>query len=409
MDQYKLHDPTRACENKVFFVTANKVGSLLPAELLQEQLSKEQNSQLSIEAFITPEDLVGIGQSQIIAPDGKVLAMIDHNEEGYAFADIDLAGAGFDNKYRPDGTELTKQRRPELYQQLTAVTNKTPQHKKSFVNITPIMTNMAIFATYTSNEKAIEDVCHYIENNLSDIIQLPELFFVTDKTIINDDEQRVQISQLSKQVIEKVSAVLRPLQYLCTSLVIEENHQAVIISEHGLIAAQSQLHFCKRYPWASFADKFNIIELPLEQGNIKLIMLTADDANIPEIVNLAALHDIHLLLIPFDIQEPCEVKYNLLSRAAENRICIVAASREKSFVNDLSLDNSHNNSYSKNKIKAQKSTGLIVNLTMDSTLLPLWKSRKFNGYHNQPLVKLQYGKITKAVIHPIAACTKQVC
>jgi len=411
LDQGKLHDAARACENKVFFITANKVGSLLPAELLQEQLSKDQLSQqqsthLSIEAYISQEDLVGAGQSQIIAPDGKVLAIIDNNQEGYAFADIDLAGAGFDNQFRPDGTELIKQRRPELYQQLTAAIKQTPQHKKSFANMAPIMTNIAIFATYTSNEKAIEDVCHYIENNLSDIIQLPELFFVTDKTITDNAEQREQISRLSNQVIEQVSAVLRPLQYLCTSLVIEGNHQAVIISEHGLLAAQSQLHFCKRYQWASLAEEFNLIELTLEQGNINLIMLTADDVNIPEIVNLAALHDIHLLLVPFDIQEPCEVKYNLVSRAAENRICIVAASREKSFVNDLSVDNSHNNIYSKNKVKAQKSTGLIVNLTTESSLLPLWKVRKFNGYLNQPLVKLQYGKITKAVIHPIAAETK---
>jgi len=40
-------------------------------------------------------------------------------------------------------------------------------------------------------------------------------------------------------------------------------------------------------------------------------------------------------------------------------------------------------------------------------LLSQWKPLKSNGYTNQPLVKYQFGKITKAVIHPIAACSKQ--
>ena len=52
---------------------------------------------------------------------------------------------------------------------------------------------VALFATYKSNEQAIEDVCYYIENNLSDIIQLPELFFLSDKTIANDAIQRVEL------------------------------------------------------------------------------------------------------------------------------------------------------------------------------------------------------------------------
>jgi predicted amidohydrolase len=189
-------------------------------------------------------------------------------------------------------------------------------------------------------------------------------------------------------------------------LIIEGVHQAVLINEHGLLATQQQLHFCQRYQWTPLGDELTIIELPLEQGNIIIAMLTADDANIPEVVKVATLHGIHVLLVPFDIQEPSEVSYSLLSRAAENRICIVAASREKSFANQLAADNTSDNIYGKNKVKEQKSTGLIANLTTDPALLPQWRTRQFTGYINQPLVKLQYGKITKAVVHPIAACSK---
>ncbi len=405
IDQSHLHDPARAFENNIFIATANKVGSLIPLAQSQEYLSEQIQDDLA--SFN-----MAVGQSQIVSPDGKVLAKINNNDEGFTFADIDLpvvetdTKIGLNNKVRPDGTLITQQLRPELYQKLTANIKPAESIRKSLQQQVPITANVAIFATYKSNEHAIEDVCQYIENNLTDIIQLPELFFIADKDITNDAQQRAHIESLSKQLIEQVSAVLRPFQYLCTSLVIEGKHQAVLISDKGLLATQAQLHFCQRYQWTDLGDALNIVELPLEQGSICLAMLTADDANIPEIVKIATLHNIHLLLVPFDIQQACEVEYSLLSRAAENRICIVAASREKSFANDVITKTVTNNIYGKNKVKEQKSTGLIANLTTDPALLPQWRSQKFNGYINQPLVKLQYGKITKAVVHPIAACSK---
>jgi len=396
LDNSSLHGPARACENKVFVASANKIGSLISKEQIPPQ-------------DIAPEYHVGIGQSQIIAPNGKVLAKLAHNKEGFIFADIDMSECDMQtksNRYRPDGTEILSQRRPELYQQLIEPINQASSHADQ--NSVPVTANVAIFATYKSNEQAIEDVCHYIENNLSDIIQLPELFFVDDKVSTHNHDQRTQIESLSKKLIAQVSSVLRPFQYLCTSLIIEGMHQAVLISEHGLIATQQQLHFCKRYQWTELGDEINTIEIPLEQGLINAAMLTADDANIAEIVKVAALTGIQVLLVPFDIQEPCEVEYSLLSRAAENRICIVAASREKSLTDDLPTDNSPHNSHNQKKVKAKKATGLIANLTSDSPALAQWKSRKFDGYINQPLVKYQHGKITKAVIHPIAACNKLI-
>lgn len=392
IDHSNLHSPARACENKVFLAMANKVGALI---------SEEQMALFSEKNFIPQKHLLGTGDSQIISPNGKVLAKIANNEEGFIYADIDLNEST--NKIRPDGTELFKQQRPQLYQRLKLAIKQAPENE--CVNNTALSANVAIFATYKTDEQAIEDVCFYIENNLSDIIQLPELFFLADKKITPNSEQIIQLADFSNKLVIQVSSMLRPLQYVCTSLVIDGTHQAVLISEHGLFAAQQQLHFCQRYQWSALGDDLNIIELPLEQGSIKVAMLTADDANIPEIVKIAALNGIHLLLVPFDIQEACEIQYNLLSRAAENRICIVAASQEKSLsINSVSNNNKANGN--KSKQTPQKSTGLIVNLTTDFTLLTQWKSRKFDGYINQPIVKYQHGKITKAVIHPIAADNK---
>jgi len=428
LDQLDLHGPARACENGVFLATANKVGSLIP-QVKSQDAQKEESENFLAQDDIAQKYLVGVGQSQIVSPNGKVLAKIANNKEGFVFADIDLAevGVGTNNHLRPDGTDIIKQRRLELYQKLAVPIKALTLHEDADLqdnfhaelqgnvqgNKVPVTANVAIFATYKSNDIAIEDVCYYIENNLSDIIQLPELFFIADKAILNKAEQMAAVACLSKQLINQVSAVLRPFQYVCTSLVIEGKHQAVLINEDGLFAAQQQLHFCQRYQWTALADEVNIIQLPLEQGNINVAMLTADDANIPEMVNIVALGGIHALLVPFDIQESCEVEYSLLSRAVENRICIVAASREKSFITDSTVNNlpsntsptkkANNNSGNNKKSKPQKSTGLITSLTTYSALLAQWKSGKFTGFLNPPLVKHQQGKITKAVIHPAAA------
>jgi predicted amidohydrolase len=399
LDQSHLYDPARTCENKIFLACANKIGSLLPK---REPIQQEKSEIV----------LTGIGQSQIISPNGKVLAKMTSNVEGVIFADIDLAECGLQNKScRPDGTDIFKQRRPELYQYVISSINKPSSSTQISEYIqehkVPVTANVAIFATYKSNEQAIEDVCYYIENNLSDVIQLPELFFISDKKLLNNLEQRMQIEELSNQLIKKISLELRPFQYVCTSLVIDEMHQAVIISENGLFASQKQLHFCQRYSWTTLGEAVNFVKLPLEQGNINVAMLTADDANIPEIVNVVAASDIQVLLVPFDIQEPCEVEYNLIARAVENRICIVAASREKSFSANSSFNFVNNSTGNDKKIKSKKSTGLIINLTTDSDLLTQWKPDKNKSYINPPLMKQQQGKITKAVIHPIAACYKQ--
>ena len=410
-DQSHLNDFARAAENNLFVATANKIGSLRQQEQVQEYETAE-GDYFSSQSLRAEKHPIGVGHSQIVSPHGKVLAKLDHNEEGFVFADIDLAGVGLSNKLRPDGTKFIKQRRPELYQQQKLALQQAMEIETTLNHTLPKTANVAIFATYKSNEQAIEDVCHYIENNLSDIIQLPELFFIADKTITNNTEQLAQVACLCTALIKQISAVLRPFQYVCTSLVIDGAHHAVLISEQGIFATQQQLHFCHRYQWTALGDELGIIELPLEQGVIKVAMLTGDDANIPEMVKLAALNNIQVLLVPFDIQEASEVEFSLLSYAAEHKICIVAASREKSFAEpapaDSSADASVKNrdtaeggSSNKKKVKQKKSTGLIANVPAESTLLNPWQSDKFNGYINKSLVKYQHGKITKAVIHPL--------
>ncbi len=62
--------------------------------------------------------LHGAGESQVVAPDGTVVAIAPRTGEAIVVADIDVALA--DDKTRPDGTDVMRSRRPELYAPLGA-------------------------------------------------------------------------------------------------------------------------------------------------------------------------------------------------------------------------------------------------------------------------------------------------
>ncbi|SEL13755.1 Predicted amidohydrolase [Colwellia chukchiensis] len=370
-EQIALFEPARAWQNQVFVATSNKIGCLAAqkSQLTDTEQVLYNNDEIAVQ---------GYGYSQIIAPNGQVLAQIAHREEGIAFADIDVSRAGL-TQYRQVSENIALQ-----YVILDA----------AHLSAVPETLNVAIFATYKSMQQAIEDVCHYIENNLTDIIQLPELFFLTDKNIAADKNNLASLADISHSAISRISAVLRPLQYVCTSLIIEGYHQAVLISADGLIASQSQLQYCQRYPWSEPINSLNIITLPFEQGSIKLAMLTGDDAINPEIVAMAAKRDIALLLVPFDLQTAQESDFNLLAIGAEHKLCLIVASREKSFIN--AADNA--------SAKANKSTGFIANFAINKTSLTQLTSARFANFNRKTLIKQQHGKITKALVFP---ATKQ--
>ena len=429
-DQSAYHDPTRALENNLFIATANIVASQstpmndLTVNELVNDISKNDSSSHDGYGNDSYNNVInGCGQSKIISPQGEILASLNNNEAGFVYADIDLTAqthnlnaiqnapadqkignsqlVGLIHKCRPDGTAYNDQVRPELYSSQQFVNHQVMKHENSKpAKQSPATVNVAIFATYKIYEQAIDDVCHYIENNLTDIIQLPEIFFVDDKSIMANASLRSDMSLLSQLCIKKISQVLRPCQYVCTSLLVEGKHQAVLIGNKGLMASQSQLHPCNRYAWTECGTYLNTISLQLEQGSIKLAMLTGDDAMLPEVINTLAARGIQLLLLAIDIQEAGDVAYSLMSRAAEFNVCIVAASKEKNFTLDQPKQQTI---YSKNKDKKQKSTGLIANVKLHAGVLPNWQTNKTLGFSEQPSIKWQFGKITKAVIHPIFA------
>ena len=114
---------------------------------------------------------------------------------------------------------------------------------------------------------------------------------------------------------------------LCASLVLPVGAGfgvvSVLIDGRGVRAKQPQLHRCERFGWMTLGEELSIVDLPWGT----LAMITGDDMVFPELVKVAALRGAHVIAAPIQLQEPWEEALGLRSRAAENRICMVASSR----------------------------------------------------------------------------------
>lgn len=368
LDEASLHVPARAPENKVFLVAANKIGPLIPEHLLQA---------VSEQTHIPRRFLCGAGESQIVSPAGEILARGPRDAEAVVVADVDLALA--DNKCRPDGTRLFAVRRPELYQPIVEP-SLAPVCAGGAEQVT-----VACLAPRAPGPAALAELPGLVAALPAGTVLavLPELF-------CHDGPPGPDLpaaAALSARAIDAMRAACdrRPELVLCASLVLPFDAgfslTAVLVDGSGVIARQPQLHGCMRHGWSVPGDDLLLADLPW--GRVAL--LAGDDAVHPELAKVAALGGAHLLAVPFAMQEPWEEAYGLRSRAAENRVCVVASTRPLA-----------------------GRAGLIADLERDFTLMTAWRQREFDGYINAPLVTQQdpAAAITVARIHPAAAGNK---
>lgn len=355
-DEASLHIPVRAAENKVFVVAANKVGSLVPEEMRETVAARLK---------IDPSFLEGAGESQIVAPDGMVLAKAPMKGEAVVYADIDLSEA--ENKLRPDGTDILSTRRPELYAPLGVESQSGGKQ--------PGIESMLAGAGQVSGQgkEAIDSALKMLAEGAkagAKLIVLPELFHIT-----NLDAQRAE-----KESVEMIRALQSELKdlYVATSIVEDGMHVGVMFNNSGVVLKQPQLHKSGRHAWSKLGDEVNVFDA--EWGRVALVI--GNDAIYPETFRLAALKDVEVVAVPTLILEKWEVELGFKERAAENRMNVIVASKTDSG---------------------------IYAITEDFTLWTEWKNRPFDGNINYPVVTMSQGDgLTIADIHPAAAVNKMV-
>lgn len=343
-DEGNLHIPVRAAENRVFIVAANKTGPLIPDFLLEP---------VSEATSIPIEFLSGAGESQIVTPDGTVLALAGKDEE-VIYADIDPSEAL--NKVVADGTDVFASRRPELYQAIgeDPETQAVPEYNGKE------LAKAAVIQLSQTGPDSIDEALEGITSAISqgaELVVLPELFFVSDESAVD-----VSAVAESEQLVEKITAIAADATVVVSIVQGTGNdltHAAVAITSKGIVATQPQLHQSARLSWSSLGDEFVTIDLPFG----RLGMVTGGDTVYPEVFRMLAIKGCEVVAVPFAAQEAWELRTGLVERAAENRLNLVAATQP-----------------------SELGTSFINKLHTDFTVMTPWKERPFDGNLTYPVM-----------------------
>jgi len=311
-DEDWLHLPVRAAENKVYVAAANKVGRLVPEGLISV-LAGNRDPQ-------DAREMLGGGASQIVAPDGTVLARAPVETEAVIWADIDLGDAA--DKRRPDGSDLFADRRPELYKPIVS----EPQPHET-IDAAEKMTAAVAHGEGDDAMSAALEAVREAHARGAEFLVLPELAFLADGAV-DDAEGAAQICENGIAALSKVLAEAGGPLLVATSVVHRDGeafyHRGVLMSAEGVQLAQDTIHRCARHAWVThYADDVTTCDLP--QGRFGLVV--GGDAAIVETFRLLALKDACVVGVPTTILERWEITTGLLERAAENRLNLVVASR----------------------------------------------------------------------------------
>jgi len=367
-DEGSLHIPVRAAENKVFVAAANKIGPLIPAEIVEP---------VSAETGIPVKFLMGAGESQIVAPDGEVLACASLDQEEVVFAEIDLEQADF--KRRPDGTDIVSARRPELYRALA----QNPAGQGTSYSGDE-QAQAALLQLSGTGPDVLPEVGEQIAAAFAggaQLLVLPPLFFLAGQQV--DDP--VAAREDSMAVADFLAASCGEGQYVATSMVLNQPEQlcAVLIGASGICLQQGQLHATERHRWSQLANQLETFDC----GFSRVALLTSDDACYPEAFRLAALAGADTVIVPAQPLERWELDTGLLERSAENRVNLLVAVQPSAL-----------------------GCSMATSLTRDFTVLTPWQEREFDGLLSQPPVFVAEAApgITHLEIHPRFAENKVV-
>ena len=367
-DEATLHVPVRAAENKVFVAAANKVGPLIPESIIEP---------VSRQTGIPVRFLMGAGESQIVAPDGVVLARASPDREEVVHADIDIAAA--EHKERPDGSNIFAWRRPSLYDALAMNPN---DQERDYCGAPSV--RCALIQLTSTGEAAIAEAVERLTEAFASGAQLatlPPLFFLPEQRI---ESQRVAI-HLSETAATTLAACCPADGYVATTLVVGESPQlvAALIGREGWKLCQGPLHRSERYAFSPLAERVQTVDL----GFARVALLTSDDACVPEAFRLAALAGADTVVVPALPLEDWEMRTGLLERSAENRVNLLVAAQPGPF-----------------------GTSFATALSEDFTVLTPWRQRAFDGVLTLPPTQRAPAEagVTAVEIHPRWAANKVV-
>ena len=300
LDEAHLHIPVRAAENGVFVVSANRVG---------RPVSNAAMPMLEAMTGMTPDRLMGGGESQIVGPDGTVLARASRIEPEIVYADIDLSTTTRRQRLGP--------RRPSLYAELATPPEGAAGSRPPAAEVT-----VAAVTTDTDDVDEIIEVCASTDAQL---LVLPELSGMRRPTVVDDCQP---LADAGARLIDALEDLCnRRGRWVVAGVVRADGDRfhncAVLIDPSGELVEYRQTHVHPSDDWATPGSEFVTCDLPF--GRVGL--LVGLDLSVPETARVLALRGAHLIACPTTWRAEWEADLGCVERSAENHVSVVCAAR----------------------------------------------------------------------------------
>lgn len=307
-DEVRVHVPLRALENRVWHVSSNTVGG--PADAYP-----------------------WMGGSQVVSPDGTVLANAGEHEEGMVWADLDVSVA--DDKVAAGIGDVMTRRRPDLYADLvrdiTEVPSAAMHGPASDALPARPLTVVTLQVSWFHNQawtvtRSLAQVA-YSATRGAELGVLPELFCFRPGEVALDPAAAAATSQ---DVLRQLSeAAAQHGVWLAVNLV-ERDGDAYystvwLLTSAGQVAGRyrkTHLDDADR-EWASQGQDLPVFDV--EIGRIGV--LVGSEIWVPEAFRVLALRGAEIVVHPCSWDRVEAATMAATERTEENRVHLVSSAR----------------------------------------------------------------------------------
>ena len=305
-DQYLVHVPTRAVENRCWVIGVTKIG-------------EEPGNYYT-------------GNSFIMDPYGNRLVHASGDQEEILYAEIDPTLA--DDKSEGARNDLFHDRRPELYSILVSPFDETPLFQTLAEKIHPDTMNVqlgAVQISYNGSSQSTLDEalkeCREAHHKYNvELMVLPEMFLFDREEVAKNP---LAAASFSMAALKRFIELAGETRTYCLLNLVEMEGQgcfstAYFVSPEGILGKYRKTHLWdKEKVWAKPGESLEVIRTPF--GNFGIML--GYEGRFPEIARCLALKGADAVLWPCDWQREVEFKFIALERALENKLLIVAANR----------------------------------------------------------------------------------